>query len=291
VSEAGYRTYVRGDLLKTAFNDYFSTKVLRTYMPQREVSQIFIKAVQGQVVPQQRARHFLAQPLPGQADQTSATDAQWAAALARAKAFRAEAIKPNADWFELAKTSDDTGSGSQGGDLGWYDPTSSNFVPEFDKALRALKVGEISQPVKTQYGYHIIEVTGTRSTPGVQAAGLVKTLREHPDQFAKLAGEQSEDATTASKGGDLGWLIPYQLDKQRSDAIFALTKPNQISDPIETTTGIYIFKLVDSSPLRFVPDSQLNQVRQSGFDLWLTDLRTGARTWIDPQYAAASTTG
>jgi parvulin-like peptidyl-prolyl isomerase len=291
VSESGYRSYVRGDLLKSAFNDYFSTNVMRTYMPQREVSQIFIKAVQGVIVPQKRARHFLAQPIPGAADQTTATAAQWAAALARANAFRAEALKPNADWFVLAKTSDDTGSGSQGGDLGWFDPTNSNFVPEFNTALGKLKVGEISQPVKTQFGYHVIEVTGTRGTPGEQAAGLVKTLRAHPDQFAKLAGEQSEDATTAQKGGDLGWVIPYQLDKQRSDVIFAMTTKNQISDPIQTAAGTYIFKLVDSSPLRFVPDSQLNQVRQTGFDLWLTEIRAGARTWVDPQYAATSTTG
>jgi parvulin-like peptidyl-prolyl isomerase len=69
-----------------------------------------------------------------------------------------------------------------------------------------------------------------------------------------------------------------------------MTAKNQISDPIETATGTYIFKLVDSSPLRFVPDSQLNQVRQTGFDLWLTDIRNGARTWVDPQYQAASTT-
>lgn len=287
--DAQYRTYVRGELLRTAFNDYFSTRVMTTYQPAREVSQIFIAAQQGVPVPQQRLRHFLAQPLPGQQDQTVATDAEWAAALARAEAFRVEASKPDADWFTLATTSDDTGSGSRGGDLGWYDPASSQFVTEFKTAVATLTVGEISEPIKTQFGYHIIEVTDTRSTPGDQALKLVTTLREDPDQFAKLAKEQSEDASTAAKGGDLGWVIRYQLEQQRDEAIFALSEPGQIGDPIETTTGFYIFKLVDSSPQRFIPSSQLDQVKQIGFDRWLTEIRASVDTWVDQQFAAAST--
>jgi parvulin-like peptidyl-prolyl isomerase len=238
-------------------------------------------------VPQQRLRHFLAQPLPGQSDQSTATAAQWAAALARAEAFRAEATKPNADWFALATGSDDSGSSTRGGDLGWYDPASSNFVPEFKTGIAALTVGEISQPVKTQFGYHIIEITGTRTTPGDQANQLVTTLRQHPDQFAQLAKEQSEDPSTASNGGDLGWVIHYQLEKSRSDAIFAMTKPDQISDPVQTTSGFYVFKLIDSSPFRWVPALQLADVRQSGFNRWLTEIRDGASTWVDPQFAAA----
>ena len=291
VSDAQYRAYVRGDLLKNAFNDYFSTTVMSTYQPAREVSQIFIAAQQGVPVPQQRVRHFLAQPLPGKTDQSVATDAEWAAALARAEAFRTEATKPNADWTTLAATSDDTGSATRGGDLGWYDAASSQFVPEFKTAIAALTMGQISQPVKTQFGYHIIEITGARKSPSDQATQLVTTLRQHPDQFAQLAKEQSEDATTATKGGDLGWVIRYQLEKLRSDAVFAMTKPDQISDPVQTTSGLYIFKLIASSPARFVPASQLDLVRQTGFDRWLTEIRDGASTWVDPEFAAAPTGG
>ncbi len=291
VTDAKYRAYIRGVLLKTAFNDYFSTKVMTTYQPARDVAQIYITAQQGVPVPQQRLRHFLAQPLPGQSDQSTATAAQWAAALARAEAFRAEATKPNADWFALATGSDDSGSSTRGGDLGWYDPASSNFVPEFKTGIAALTVGEISQPVKTQFGYHIIEITGTRTTPGDQANQLVTTLRQHPDQFAQLAKEQSEDPSTASNGGDLGWVIRYQLEKSRSDAIFAMTKADQISDPVQTTSGFYVFKLIDSSPFRWVPALQLADVRQSGFNRWLTEIRDGASTWVDSQFAAAPTAG
>lgn len=287
VSDAEYRTYIRGELLNIAFNDYFTTSVLRKYQPQREVSQIFISGQTGQPVPQQRLRHFLAQPLPGQQDQSKATDAEWAAALARAEAFRVEASKPDADWYALALKSDDTASGSQGGDLGWYDSASSNFVAEFKAAVAKLHDGQISQPVKTQFGYHVIEVTGSRITVGVQSAELLKTLRQHPDQFATIAREQSEDHASAAKGGDLGWVIRYQLDTERSNAILALTKAGQISEVLNTATGFYIFKLVDIAPLRWVPPGQLDTVRQTGVTRWLQEIRAGAHTWVDQQFGAA----
>jgi parvulin-like peptidyl-prolyl isomerase len=290
VTDAEYRAYVHDDLLKTAFNDYFTNTVMKPYQPQREIGQIFIAAQQGIPVPQQRLRHFLAQPLPGESDQSKATDAEWAAALERANEFRAEAMKPDADWFTLAKESDDTGSGSRGGDLGWYDPATSTFVPEFKAAIATLTVGEVSEPVKTQFGYHIIEITGTRTTAGDQANQLVATLREHPDQFAQLAKEQSEDASSAPNGGDLGWVIPYQFEKERMDAIFALTKVGEISDPVETDSGFYIFKLQDTAELRWVPTQLLASVRQGGFDRWLTEIRDGAHTWTDPQFVAAPPT-
>jgi parvulin-like peptidyl-prolyl isomerase len=291
VTDAAYRASIRGDLLKTAFNDYFTKTVVLPYQPQREVAQIFIAAQQGVPIPQRRVRHFLAQPLPGESDQSTATDAQWAAALARAEAFRAEASEPGADWWVLAKESDDTGSGSRGGDVGWYDEGSSSFVPEFKAAIAKLTVGELSEPVKTQFGYHVIEVTAERITAAVQADQMVTTLRAHPDQFAQMAKDQSEDATSAAKGGDLGWVIPYQFEKERMDAIFKLTKPDEISDPIATASGIYIFKLLATSELRWVPTEQLASVRQTGFDRWLSEVRDRAATWTDPQFVAAPSTG
>jgi parvulin-like peptidyl-prolyl isomerase len=290
VSDAEYRTYIRGELLRGAFTDYFDNTVLTRYQPQREVSQIFIAHQQGTPVPQQRVRHFLAQPIPGQQDQSTATDAQWAAALARAQAFQVEASKPDADWYALAKTSDDTGSGSQGGSLGWYDNGSSQFVAEFKAAIANLHVGEISEPIKTPFGYHIIEVTQMRITPGGQAQELIQTLRQDPSQFAKLAREQSDDSITAEKGGDLGWVIRYQLDTVRSDAIFALTTPGQISDVLDTDTGFYIFKLVDTSALRWVSPQRLDVVRQTGVSRWLQEIRDRAHTWVDPQFASAPAT-
>ncbi|MBX3618441.1 MAG: peptidylprolyl isomerase [Rhizobacter sp.] len=71
-------------------------------------------------------------------------------------------IKAGGKFDELAKKhSKDQGSGANGGDLDWANPNS--YVPEFAKALSALKKGEMTEtPVKTQYGYHIIKLEDTR---------------------------------------------------------------------------------------------------------------------------------
>lgn len=63
---------------------------------------------------------------------------------------------------ELAKEySDDPGSGSQGGELGWADPNM--YVPEFNKMLHSLKPGEISAPFRTGHGWHIVQLQDTRT--------------------------------------------------------------------------------------------------------------------------------
>ncbi len=291
VTDAQYREYLRAELLRTKFRDYFSSKVLTRYQPQRQVAQIFIAADSGVPVPKQRVRHFLAQPIPGAQDQSTATPEQWAAALARAEAFHAEALKPDADWATLATTSDDPGSGSKGGDLGWFDPTTTTFVAEFTKAIAGLTVGAISEPVKTEFGYHIIEVTDQRTSAQGQATDLLATLRKDPSKFTELARQQSEDASTVATGGDLGWVIPYELDEPRNTAVFALTEPNQISDLVTSSTGYYIFKLIDSAELRWVPTAQLDSVRSSGFAQWLDAIRADRQVWIDPAYASSTATG
>lgn len=70
-------------------------------------------------------------------------------------------IEVGEDFGELARAhSDDPGSAIQGGDLGWV--VSGQMVEEFDAALNSLRVGEISQPIRSQFGWHIIQLLETR---------------------------------------------------------------------------------------------------------------------------------
>ncbi len=77
-------------------------------------------------------------------------------ALAKAKDLRAK-IVAGAKFDEIAKAeSDDTGSGANGGDLGEF--SRGQMVPEFENAAFAQKVGEVGEPVKSAFGYHIIQI-------------------------------------------------------------------------------------------------------------------------------------
>ena len=108
---------------------------------------------------------------------------------ARLEAVR-EKIVAGADFAELAKLeSTDTGSGSQGGDLGCGDP--KQFVPEFANAVRTLKVGELSKPVQTQFGYHLIQVRSRKIAPFEQvksAIGADILAKASEDVAAEVAG-------------------------------------------------------------------------------------------------------
>jgi len=92
------------------------------------------------------------------------------------------------DFAGLAQTnSEDPGSAAQGGDLGWTGPGS--FVPEFEQQLATLKDGEISEPFKTQYGWHIVQVLGHRQ---FDATDEVKRRKAMEAIRASKADEETE---------------------------------------------------------------------------------------------------
>jgi len=84
------------------------------------------------------------------------------ASEAEAADLRAK-IEAGEDFAELAKAhSTDPGSGAQGGSLGWF--SAGQMVPEFDAAVAALEPGAVSQPVQTQFGWHVVRLEETRDT-------------------------------------------------------------------------------------------------------------------------------
>jgi peptidyl-prolyl cis-trans isomerase SurA len=89
-------------------------------------------------------------------------------------------IEKGESFAGIASTaSEDPGSAPDGGDLGWAGP--GTFVPEFDKAVADLKVNEISEPFKTRYGWHIVQMLGTRtydSTDDVRRQKAFAAIRE-----------------------------------------------------------------------------------------------------------------
>lgn len=286
VTDADYRAYVGDELLRQAFRAHFTDEVAVSPAEQREVAQILVLNDQGVPVPKQRLRHLLAQPVPGGevADQEAATEEQWAAALARAEAWHDEVQDPDADWFEIAKESDDPGSRSNGGDLGWYDPTTGQFVPEFEAAVARLTVGEISEPVRTDFGYHVIQVTDQRTTALDFATNLIEELQADPDSFGAEALANSEDSATRTEEGYLGWVARFEGTAAREEAIFGMTEIGEISEqPVIDGNQIWIFKLLNSDDARVIPESRLTTIQSTGYSRWYDTLKADGQIWIDTQ--------
>ena len=100
-------------------------------------------------------------------------------------------LAKGARFEDLARSkSKDMASGVLGGDLGWA--PGAAYVPEFTSALQALKQGETSQPVKTQFGYHLIRLDGVRAAQNLPPFEQVKgMLAEKLEQDKVQAMQQA----------------------------------------------------------------------------------------------------
>ncbi len=122
------------------------------------------------MVEQVHSRHILMRPTEVQDDATTRQ---------RLEDIR-ERILAGEDFAALASiTSEDPGSATQGGDLGWTAP--GTFVPEYEQTLSSLEEGEISEPFRTQFGWHIVQLLGKRfhdQSDEVRRQRVLSALRE-----------------------------------------------------------------------------------------------------------------
>ena len=153
-----------------------------------------------------------------------------------------------------------------------------------------MEVGEISDPVRTEFGYHVIQKTGERESPEEQAAALVEELRADPERFAEVAERVSENPETAREGGELGWIARYQLDPMLEDAVFGLTEVGEVSDPVDAgESGTVIYQLLETSDDREIDEDQRTAIQQAGFERWLEEeVRAPIPTWVDPQFSSTT---
>ena len=119
-----------------------------------------------QMVRQTRARHILI-ALDELTDDTEAR---------RQLSELRERIQNGQGFGELARThSDDSGSASRGGELGWIDP--GNTVPVFERMMDSLRSGGISEPFKSQYGWHVVQVLERRERDGTETSQRAEARR------------------------------------------------------------------------------------------------------------------
>ncbi len=131
------------------------------------------------------------------------TPAEVAAAMKKAEALRAELLKGR-DFAKTAEElSEDPSAKGNAGDLGWF--TREKMLPEFSAGAFALEVGDISQPVKTSYGIHLIKLEDAKPK-ALMTLDQVKdrvTADLQQIRFEQKAKERLEDLKKRAGGGDL----------------------------------------------------------------------------------------
>src|SRR5690606_26396125 len=206
----------------------------------------------------------------------SASEADKKKALARAEELHRELLKKPEGFAEAAKKhSQDPGSASRGGDLGGrISRGTMKDMPQLEQAIFGLKPGEISRPVETQYGYHIVKVTGiepAKVKPFEEVrAEIERELRgqkagrrfaELAEQFSNTVYEQSDTLKPAAEliGGEVrtsGWLTrrggdPAVSHPRMIDAIFSdeALKERRNTETIEVAPGrIVAARVVEHKP-------------------------------------------
>jgi parvulin-like peptidyl-prolyl isomerase len=290
---AKYRAVVAGDVLRQKLEEKIVADASKP-APQRRVAELFIKEPDPNTPVTDAAikvRHILYSPKddPQSAADLPDTDPAWAAAKAEADAAYAK-LKADPSLFDsMARANSDetsaTGPTGTGGKLPYFDADS-----QIDEAFKAailkdgLKPGELLEPVKSSFGWHVIQVMyGPTDSDEMDA---LKVKADAGADFGALARDYS-DAPDASKGGDIGWLAKGQFDELATAAVFAadIGKTSSVVDA--AGDGLYLFKVFEEAT-RTPEGRQLEAIKAKAFDDWYSKKKAAATITRDPSIVAAS---
>jgi peptidyl-prolyl cis-trans isomerase SurA len=233
------------------------------YMIDKEKNEALIKEAYDRTINEVRASHILIRVNP------EASPEDTLKAYNNIMAIRKRIVEGGEDFATVAKGkngSQDPSATSNGGDLGYF--TALQMVYTFEDAAFNTNIGEVSQPVRTKFGYHIIKVTDKRAAKGtittkhimivsndkiskedkVKAESKINEIYEllvNGEKFEDLAIKYSDDKSSSSKGGLLpafGAGTKQRMVPKFEAAAFELLKDGDYSKPVLTNYGWHIIK-------------------------------------------------
>ncbi|ROQ20997.1 MULTISPECIES: peptidylprolyl isomerase [Marinimicrobium] len=233
---------------------------------------------------------------------SSASDEEASEVQEEAERIRQELVD-GADFEQMAITHSNDANALQGGEIGWR---KLEQLPElFADVVAGLEEGDVSEPVRSGAGFHILKVHETRSNTGNSMVEqtkarhiLIKTseivddaaaeqklteLRErvlNGESFADLAREHSEDIGSMLQGGDLGWTMPGQM-VPAFDQTMNETDVGEVSEPFKSQFGWHILTVEDRREQdmseQMIRNQAANMLRERRFDeelqTWLAEIR------------------
>ncbi|MCB9170752.1 MAG: peptidylprolyl isomerase [Flavobacteriales bacterium] len=252
--------------------DGYRKQLARPYLIDRELNETLMKEAFDRSQEEIHASHILVK-LP---DDPSPEDTL--AAWKKINAIR-DRVMNGEDFGAVARSvSDDPSAKQNDGNLGWF--SALQMVYPFETAAYRTPVGQVSKPVRTRFGYHIIKVTGRRPARGqIRVAHIMlrstdqdppekqqeverrineiyKQLKDGSTDFSDAALRYSEDESTNTRGGELPIFGTGKMIEEFEDAAFSLANDNDISKPFRTRYGWHIVKR-----LEYVPPPSYDQAK------------------------------
>jgi peptidyl-prolyl cis-trans isomerase SurA len=192
------------------------------------------------------------------------------------------------DFNKLAEQfSDDPSAKENKGDLGYF--TVFNMVYPFETAAYSTQKGQVSMPVRTRFGYHLVKVEDMRDAQGtihtahimvklpkdakqadIDAAKLkideVYTKLKAGEKFDDLAAKYSDDKASAKKGGELPWFGTGRMVPEFETAAFKLNTDGEYSEPVLTQYGWHIIKRLEKKGVASFDDVKVEFKSKIGKD-------------------------
>ncbi|SET79577.1 peptidylprolyl isomerase [Hymenobacter actinosclerus] len=249
--------------------DGYKQQLAQPYLTEKSVTDQLVREAYDRLSKEISASHLLV------AVARDASPKDTLAAYEKALSLRRRITEGGENFNTVARENSDDpsarGSNGNGGKLGYF--TAMQMVYPFESAAYATTPGQVSMPVRTSFGYHLIKVDNVRpaqgeikvahlmirATPGMPAADsatakkkvdeLYTRLTRRNENWEKLVGQFSEDAGSAPNGGELPAFSTGRMIPSFEEAAFKLQKPGDIAPPVQTPYGWHIIKLIEKQPV------------------------------------------
>lgn len=284
------------DMRKMLIIEELQNKKFKGIQVSRNEVQSFFEAIKDSLPekkPQARLGHIQVQIKPGEISKKQALD----------RIHKIQERLKNGESFEnmAAEYSEDTGTASRGGSLGYVE--RGTLFQSFEDVAFRLEPGHVSDPVETPLGFHLIKVIEKKDDKISLKHILVRVVKGANDEqetyqrlidirnrilagesFSKIAREVSEDSSSNRFGGDLGWMplddIQIPSFKNAADTL----KKGEISMPFQTQFGYHLVYLEDKKMTKkysleedydeFKVKANSNKIQKLR-DHWIQELKKG----------------
>ncbi|MFZ5551474.1 MAG: peptidylprolyl isomerase [Bacteroidota bacterium] len=241
----------------------YRKQLAKPYLVDNQLNEDLIKEAYERMKEEVRASHILIKC------DLDADPKDTLAAWKKATKAREMAVKNGFEKTAM-EMSEDPSVKKNKGDIGYF--SAMMLVYPFESAAYKSKVGEVSMPVRTRFGYHILKVTDRRPARGtIKTAHILIATKEEDtpeakenarkkageiyekavkgEDFATLARQYSDDESSSKKGGELPPFSTGKMVLDFENAAFALAKDGDISPIVQTQYGFHIIKRLEYKPL------------------------------------------